>query len=179
MCDWRRLECMDPFILIDILCRFLSIFTAFTFTNFEDFLPLLSLILGIVVTIRLRRSAEAGTSPHLPILMVALIGGVFLPNVGLYFLAREFQAVYGSWPQVMIDDPRGIGDISVGYAGLRQVIPYLHAFSGAWLANALMLFAVARSRLSATQRRSLAAFAIVWLLVCAIAPGNLYAWWID
>ncbi len=94
------------FSLVLLLFRPLLIFLSFDFTDWQDFLPLVSLIVGIGGACLLFHSPQKKATPGLIALMSLLSLWPILPNLGLLFLARELQHLSGHWPQVMADDPK-------------------------------------------------------------------------
>ena len=168
------------FELILLWFRVISIFTGFTFTDIEDFGPLLSLIIGLIAVALVCCKTQEKASYGLIALMVLLSLWPLLPNLGLYFLAREVQARFGSWPQVMIDDPKNLyGHVSPHYNALFHLVDYLEAFSGAWMVIFLSLFFGAKSCFSRTQQRLFLGLMLASVFLVLIDPGNLYAWWMD
>jgi hypothetical protein len=179
---------MGVFALILLPFNLLSVFTGFTFTDVEDFMPLLTLIIGLsgVALIRLSSQNETSqnkASPPLIALLIMLSLWPILPQLGLFFLAREFQSVYGSWPQVFVDTPWTLSGepqkVSPQYSALFRLVNYLEAFSGAWMVIFLALFLVVMPRLSSNQRRLCLSLMFVALLLVVADPGHLYAWWMD
>jgi hypothetical protein len=98
----------------------------------------------------------------------------------MFFLAREFQSVYGSWPQVFVDTPWDrLGNVSPKYDALFRIATYLEAFSGAWMVIFSLLFFTVRSRLSVLQGWICLSLMFISLFLVLIDPGNLYEWWMD
>ena len=171
---------MDFFALILLPFRVLEVFEGFTFTDVEDFTPLLTLFGGLICAALIGRASDKKVSKQLVLSMTALSFWPILPNVGLYFMARELQSVHGSWPQVMVDDPKNwFGHVSPRFDSLFHLVNYLEAFSGAWMVVFLALFLAAKSRFSTNQRRLFISLTAFSLLVVFLDPGNLYAWWMD
>lgn len=171
---------MGIFALIFLPLRFFSIFARFTFTDAEDFLPMASLIIGLIGTIFIYRSVREKVSAALMFLMLLLSAWPILPNIGLYFMAREFQAANNSWPQVMVDDPKNqYGHTTPLFDALFHVVNYLEAFSGAWMVVFFALFFAMRTRFSLIQQRVVIGLMVFSLLLVLLDPGNLYAWWMD
>jgi hypothetical protein len=171
---------MGVFALIFLPFRLVSVFTGFTFTDAEDFGPLITLLIGLIGVALIGRSAQKKVSPPLIALLLLLSLWPILPNMGLFFMARELQSVHGSWPQVMVDDPKNwYGHVSPRFDALSHLVAYLEAFSGAWMAIFLALFLAVRSRLSGRQRQVCIVLTIISLLLVLADPGNLYAWWED
>ena len=167
-------------LLWTLLFRFVSIFGGFTFTDAMDFAPLLTLVLGLVGVVWICRSLRAKLSLPLFAALLFLSLWPLLPNFGLLFMARELQSVRGSWPQVMVDDPKGLcGHVSARFDSLFHLVNYLDAFSGALMVVFLALFFAVRSRLSSVQRWLCLSSMFICLLVVCVDPGNLYAWWLD
>lgn len=168
------------FGLLFLPFRFLSIFTGFTFTDAEDFAPLLALVVGLVGVVLIRRSAQGKASFPLLSLLLLLSLWPLLPNFGLFFMARELQAVDGSWPQVMLDDPKNLyGHVSPLFDSLFHLVNYLEAFSGAWMVVFWALFFAVKSRLSSKQCRFCLGLMFISLFLVLADLGNLYAWWLD
>lgn len=172
---------MGIFVLLFAPFRFVHIFLGFTFTDIEDFIPVLSLICGLVaVAIMCRRNRLAkAASPVLLALLYILSLWSLLPNVALLFLAREHQAQRGNWPIVLINDPKNAYGLSPLYDGLFHLVAYFEAFSGAWMVIFGALFATVYPRLSMWQRRFTIGLNCFAFLLVVIDPGNLYAWWWD
>lgn len=171
---------MGVVILVFLPFRFVSIFTGFTFTDAEDFAPFLTLLSGLLGVVLIRRSRQDKASFPLNCLLILLSLWPILPNFGLFLMARELQAVQGSWPQVMVDDPKNkLGNLSPRFDALFHVVNYLEAFSGAWMVVFVALFFAVNSRLSSTQRRFCIGPMTVSLFLVLIDPGNLYEWWLD
>ena len=168
------------FELILLPLRALLIFTSFTFTDAIDYAPLLSLIVSFVGIVLIRRSSQSRASFPLLILLITLSLWPLLPNFGLFFLARELQSVQGSWPQVMVDDPKNwYGHVSPRFDALFHLVNYLEAFSGAWMVVFLALFFSVKPRLSSKQRWLCLGLMFASLFLVLADPGNLYAWWLD
>lgn len=171
---------MDFFIFIILLLRATKVFTGFTFTDAEDFTPLLTLFIGLICVASIGLSAQKKASFPLIASMLLLSLGPILPNIGLYFLAREHQAICGNWPQVMIDDPKNaLGHVSPQFDSLFHLVNYLEAFSGAWMVIFVALFFVAKPQFSTKQRRLFISLTVFSLFLVVLDPGNLYAWWMD
>ena len=168
------------FELITLLMRPFSMFFDFDFTNWQDFLPLVSLIVGIGGACLLARTPQKKATPALIILMSLLSLWPLLPDLGLFCLAREIQRLSGHWPQVMVDDPKNwFGHATPLYDGLFHVVAYLEAFSGAWMIVFWTLFFAAKPKLAANWRRIFVGLTLISILVCLLDPGNLAAWWLD
>lgn len=160
--------------------RVLEIFTGFTFADVEDFAPLLSLIIGLVAAFALYRTRNEKASYAILAVMLLLSLWPVLPNISLYFMAREFQAVHGSWPQVMVDDPKNwLSAVSPRFDRLFSLTSYLEAFSGAWMVIFFVLYPILKSRFSLVQRRVLCSIVLAGLFILLADPGSLYAWWLD
>lgn len=160
--------------------QFLSIFLDFDFTDWEDFTPLISLVLGIAGAIYFNTQKKKPPSIAVYVLMVLLAIWPILSNIGLYFLAREYQSLFRSWPEVMVSDPKNVyGNGHVTYDSLFQVVSYLQAFAGAWMANFIALFLANGPRLSATGTRIIWTTFGISMLLYFLDIGNLSAWWID
>lgn len=171
---------MGLFALFLVPFRFISVFTGFTFTDVEDFTPILSLVIGVFGVFLIRRSPTSKATLPLISLLLVLSLWPLLPNFGLFFMARELQSVHGSWPQVMVDDPKNLyGHVSPHFDKLFHVVNYLEAFSGAWMAIFIALFFAAKPRLSPSQYRLCSGLMILSLFTVIVDPGNLYAWWMD
>ncbi len=171
---------MGLFALIFLPFRFLSIFTGFTFTDAEDFGPLLTLVVGLIGVVLIGRSRQDKASLPLILLLLLLSLWPLLPNFGLFFMARELQSVHGSWPQVMVDDPKNkYGHVSPLFDALFHLVNYLEAFSGAWMVVFLAFFFAVKSRLSSKQRRLCLGLMFISLFLVLADLGNLYAWWLD
>jgi hypothetical protein len=89
---------MFLFLWIFLLFRPLTIFLGFTFTDPEDFLPMISLFIGLSCAAFLGCSVGKKASSGLLGSLLLLSLWPILPNFGLYFMARELQIVHGSWP---------------------------------------------------------------------------------
>ncbi len=171
---------MAFFSLMFLPFRVLNIFFGFTFTDVEDFTPLLTLFGGVVCATLISRFPQNKVSKQLVLSMILLSFWPILPNIGLYFMARELQSVHGSWPQVMVDDPKNwFGHVSPRFDSLFHLVNYLEAFSGAWMVVFLALFFAAKSQFSTNQRRLFIGLTVFSLFVFFLDPGNLYAWWMD
>lgn len=153
----------------------------FTFTDWQDFAPLLSLLVGIVGALIIAGSPSKKASPALVGLMSLLSLWPVVPQLGLFLLAREFQRVHhGAWPQVMIDDPKDrLGHTSAHYDGLFHAVNYLHAFAGAYLLLFFVLFALLRPRFSRRCMGLFIALCVDSMLIFLFDPGHLIAWWLD
>ncbi len=168
------------FELFLLLLRPFSVFSGFDFTNWQDFLPLVSLAVGVCGAAMLVRARDKRATSGLVALMLFLSLWPLLPNLGLLFLAREVQHLAGSWPQVMVDDPKNwYGHASPFYDGLFHVIVYLEAFSGAWMIAFVAIFFAAKPKFTVVWRRVFVGLTLSSLLVFLIDPGNLFAWWLD
>ena len=168
------------FELISLLFRPFSIFFDFDFTDWQDFLPLASLVIGIGGACWLYHSTRKRATPGLIALMSLLSLWPLLPNLGLFFLAREVQHLGGTWPQVMVDDPKNwYDDASPLYQHLFHIVAYLEAFSGAWMIVFVAVFFAAKPKFTVGWRRFFTAFTIISVLIFLFDPGNLYAWWLD
>ena len=161
------------FILLPF--RVLSIFTGFTFTDIEDYGPLLTLVVGIVALATMRRQNQKSATLPLMLVMVLLAFGPLLPNLGIYFLATEFQSIYGSWPEPMVDDSHRSGNISVLYSP----VSYLEAFSGAWMVLFVAYCCTLNNRFSERQSKLILGTMFLSLFVVLLDPGKLYTWWLD
>jgi hypothetical protein len=171
---------MGIFALILLPFNLISVFAGFTFTDAEDFTPLLSLLIGLVGVFLIARSPQEKASPSLIALLLLLSLWPLLPIFALFFMAHELQSVHGSWPQVMVDDPKNwYGGVSPRFDGLFHLVNYLGAFSGAWMVVFVALFLVAKSRLSRIQRRLCLSLMFISMLLVVVDPGNLHAWWMD
>jgi len=162
-----------------LLLRVVEIFTGFTFTDLEDFVPLVTLLIGVVGAALLSRSRKKPATKSTMALMSTMTLWPILPTVGLYFLARTFQSVNGNWPQVMVDDPKSQLGSSPQFDDLFYLIPYLEALSGAWMISFLVLAAVLWDRFSRLQRRLLTGLTLFFLAAAIIDFGGLNAWWMD
>lgn len=171
---------MGLFLLMFLPLRVIQIFTGFTFTDPEDFLPLLSVLLGFIGSIIIGYSRQEKVDVSCMALILILTLWPVMPNSGLFFMAQEFRSVTGAWPQVMVDDPRNWqGHVSPAFDALSSCVNYLHAFSGAWMLVYIMVLFAVRSRLSVGQRRMCFVALAGVLLVSVFDPGHLYAWWLD
>jgi hypothetical protein len=170
---------MGLFALMCLPFRVIQIFSGFTFTDAEDFAPLFTLLIGGVGAVLLHQSPQKQASPSLLSLMLVLSLGPLLPNLGIFWLAREFQAVNGWWPQAMVDDPARQFGLSPSFDALSHLVNYLEAFSGAWMVVFLSLFLALQARFSASQQRLIRGLFLFGLIVVLIDPGNLTAWWLD
>lgn len=170
--------------------RVYRIFAGFTFTDVEDFLPLLSLLIGLSGIASIYRSSlairhnastkENPVSRPLYLLLLLLSLWPVLPTYGAFFLALELQSVQGHWPQVMVDDPKGwYESLSPRFDALFDLMGYLEAFSGAWMILFFVLLSVVRRRLTRVQFHLCLAFLGASLLLFVIDPGNFYTWWMD
>lgn len=170
---------MGLFLLIYIVLRIFMIFFGFTFTDIEDYTPLLSLVIGIILTLlicRRREKASAGLTLSLYLLSLWPV----LPSVSLFFMARQLQHVFGAWPQIIVDDPKSwYGHVTPLYDALFHLTHYLEAFSGAWMILFFALYFGAKSRLDPLQRKIIMGLMIVMLIVYVMDPGHLGAWWLD
>jgi hypothetical protein len=171
---------MGIFALYFLIFRVAAIFTGFTFTDVEDFGPILSLLIGLLGAVLIHRAPHKRTSLPYISLMLLLSAWPLLPNFGLFFMARELQSVSGTWPQVMIDDPKNwYGHATPEFDALFHLINYLEAFSGAWMIVFVALFFAAKARLSSAQRRLLLGLTFISFVLALCDPGHLYAWWLD
>lgn len=171
---------MGIFAFIFLASRVVSIFNGFTFTDAEDFLPLASLIIGLIGVVLICRSAREKVSAVLFGALVLLSLWPLLPNFSLFFMARELQAISGNWPQVMVDDPKNwYGHVTPHFDALFHLTNYLEAFSGAWMVIFFALFFAIRTRFSLMQKRAIIGLMGFSLLLMLFDPGNLSAWWID
>jgi hypothetical protein len=168
------------FFYIVILWPIYMIFSGFTFTDFEDYTPLLSLIIGIILTIVICRRRQEKASAGLTLSMYLLSLWPVLPNISLYFMARQLRSVSGAWPQVMVDDPKNwYGHVTPLYDQLFHLTNYLLAFSGAWMILFFALYFGAKSRLNPVQRKIILGLMILMLVISVMDPGKLGAWWLD
>jgi hypothetical protein len=168
------------FVLLFLPYRVMLIFFGFSFRHLEDFGPLLSLTSGLTGAYFIRRSPQEKPSIPLVALLLLLSLWPILPNLGIFLMAREFQAVHGSWPQVTVDNPENwLGLVSPQFDTFHRLVDYLEAFSGAWMVAFLTLFFAARPRFSVAERRSIMGLLLLWLIVMVLDPGNLYVWWMD
>lgn len=168
------------FALILLLFRPFLMFFGFDFTDWQDFLPLVSLIGGIGGACWLTRTPQKRATPGLIALMSLLSLWPILPNLGLFFLARELQHISGEWPQVMADDPKNwFGQASPLYDALFHIVDYLDAFSGAWMIIFIAIFFAAKPKFSVGWRRVFIGLTIISVLVFLFDPGNLTEWWLD
>ena len=168
------------FALILFLFRPFLIFLNFDFTDWQDFLPMVSLIVGIGGACWLFHSPQKKATPALIVLMSLMSLWPLLPNLGLFFLARELQSISGHWPQVMSDDPKNwFGHATPLYDSLFRVVDYLDAFSGAWMIIFVAIFFAAKPKFSVSWRRVFIGLTIVSVLVFLFDSGNLYEWWLD
>ena len=166
--------------LLFLLLRPFSLFFGFNFADWQDFLPLASLIVGLAGAAMLAPKRDKRAMPALVALMVLLSLWPLLPNCGLLFLARELQTMTGAWPQVMADDPKNwLGHATPRYDALFHVVAYLEAFSGAWMLIFPAIFLAAKPKITVGWRRVFLALFVASLVVFVIDPGNLYAWWLD
>lgn len=166
-----------PFIL---LIRVLDTFDAFTFTDLQDFMPLLSLVVGLMGAGIIYCSPKKKASSLLIILICLLALWPILPNIGLYYMAHQFQLHVGSWPQVMVDDPKNqYGHISSSFDSLSHLVVYLNAFSGAWMVTFFALYFASKSRFTPMQRRIIIGLMVFMIAISVLDPGGLYAWWMD
>lgn len=171
---------MDLFLLLWLVGRVFSIFLNFTFTDLEDFMPLFTLIIGIILAFRLNASPQKPASAALIASMLLLSLWPILPNSSLFFMARELQSVHGAWPQVMADDPKlWLGAVSPHYDALFHLTGYLEAFAGAWMVLFLTLFFALKPRFLPVWRRVFIGLCGFSLLVFLFDPGALFAWWLD
>jgi hypothetical protein len=160
--------------------RVFDIFDAFTFTDLQDFMPLVSLIVGLMSAGIIYNSPKKKASLTLIILMCLLACWPILPNVGLYFMAHQFQLHFGSWPQSMVDDPKNYyGQVSSLFDSLSHLVVYLNAFSGAWMVTFFALYFAAKSQLTLMQRKIIIGLMMIILVISILDPGHLYAWWLD
>ena len=166
-------------MLMFLLFRVMQIFTGFTFTDAEDFAPLLTLLIGGICVFLIHRSKREKVSAMLFAALLLLSLWAILPNLGLFFMARELQSVSGNWPQVMVDDPKNRYGLSPQFDALFHLTNYLHAFSGAWMIIFFALFFTIQARLSLLQKRAVIALFGASMLIVIFDPGNLYAWWLD
>lgn len=171
---------MDVFALIFLPFRVMLVFIGFTFTDVADFGPLLTLFIGLSGVALIRRSPQKRVSLPLIALMFLLSLWPILPNLGLFFMARELQAAQGSWPQVMVNDPKNcLGHVSLRFDALFHLVNYLEAFLGAWMVIFLSLFFAAKAHFSLTQRRWYMSLTLLSLFLVLLDPGHLYPWWLD
>lgn len=171
---------MNPFSLLYALFWVFSIFEGFTFTDWFDFAPAVTLAVGTLTASWLGRYRDKQASPALVALLLLLAFWPLAPVVGLYFLAREVVAVQGQWPRVMIDDPKNLlGHTSALYDTLFSLVPYLEAFAGVWLVVFLVLMWRCKPRFSPQV------WGLGWVVmglsyvVYAVDWWGLYAWWWD
>jgi hypothetical protein len=168
------------FFNIIVLLPIFSIFFGFTFTDIEDYTPLLSLIIGIILIILICRRRREKASAGLTISMYLLSLWPVLPNISLFFMARQLQSISGAWPQVMVDDPKNwLGHVTPLYDALFHLTNYLQAFSGAWMILFFALYFGAKSRLNPLHRKIILVLMIFMLVISVMDPGNLGAWWLD
>ena len=171
---------MGVFALIFLPFRVISIFSDFTFTDAEDFGPILSLLIGLTGATLIRRSLQDKASLPLVYSMLLLGLGPILPNLGLFCMAYELESVHGSWPQVMVDDPKNLfGRVSPKFDAIFHLVNYLEAFSGAWMIIFLALFFAVKANFSRQQRKLIVGTMLISLVIVLVDPGNLYAWWMD
>lgn len=172
---------MDFFAPVYWLMWVFSILGGFDFTDWQDFAPLLTLVVGIIGALMIAGSPHNKASPALVGLMSLLSLWPVVPQMGLFWLAHEFQRVHhGAWPQVMIDDPKNqLGHTSAHYDALFHAVNYLHAFAGAYLLLFFTLFGFLRSRFSRRCQWLFIAICVDCVLIFCFDPGNLYAWWLD
>ncbi len=171
---------MALILLIFLLFRPFSIFFAFDFADWQDFLPLASLVIGIGGACWLYRSPQKRATPGLIALMSLLSLWPLLPNLGLLLLALELQKTSGAWPQVMADDPKNwIGHATPLYDALFHLVAYLEAFSGAWMIIFVAIFFAAKPKFTVAQQRAFIGLNVISALIFLFDPGNLYAWWLD
>lgn len=162
--------------------RMVDVFTGFTFTDWEDFAPMLTVLVGLLTAgyLCFHRARQKPISWPLLTSMIVLSCAPLLPNIAIFFMAREFQVTQGAWPQVMVNDPKGfLGHISPRFDHLNNLEAYLEAFSGAWMLVYVCLLVAVKSRLSPVQQRLLIGVMCAALVLCAFDPGHLYAWWMD
>jgi hypothetical protein len=168
------------YLLFTLPFRVFQAFEGFDFTDLEDFMPVFSLALGLVAAISIGCSRKEKVSPVLMLCMALLSLWPLLPNMGLYFLARELKPFGVMWPQVMVDDPRNwLGHASPRYEAIHSLISYLEAFSGAWMVISLALYFAVRSKLTIRQAKTLSGLYLLTVLVFVLDPGHLYEWWLD
>jgi hypothetical protein len=168
------------YLLVVLLMRVFDIFNAFTFTDPQDFMPLISLVIGLMSAGIIYNSPKKKASFCLIILMCLLAFWPILPNIGIYFMAHQFQLHTGSWPQVMVDDPKHqYGNISALFDSLSHLVVYLNAFSGAWMVTFIALYFAAKSRFTPMQRRIIIGLMVLMIAISILDPGGLYAWWMD
>jgi hypothetical protein len=171
---------MGIILLLFLPLRVISIFTGFTFTDNEDFAPLLTLVIGLLCVELIRTYQQEKASLPLGLLMLLLSLWPILPNIGLFFLAREFQSVNGYWPQPLVNTIyQSPEPISPQFDRLYSLVHYLEAFSGAWMIIFLALFFTIKSKFSLLQQRMFIGLNLTSLTVLLFDPGNLYAWWLD
>lgn len=166
--------------VIELPFRLFLVFTGFTFTDLQDFAPLFSLVIGLMGAGIIWNSPPKKASLALIFLMCLLSLWPILPNIGLYFMAHQIQSIQGTWPQVMVDDPKNwYGHATPQFDVLFNLVGYLEAFSGAWMVVFFTLLYGARSRFTSVQWRLFVGLVIIMILIFLLDPGHLYAWWLD
>ncbi len=168
------------FAFIFLLLRPFSMFFDFDFADWQDYLAPLGLIVGISGAALLTRTTQKKATMGLIVLMLLLSLWPILPNLGLLLLALELQKISGSWPQVMVDDPKNwVGHATPLYDALFHVVAYLEAFSGAWMIIFVAVFFAAKPKFSVCWRRVFIGSTVISVLIFLSDPGNLFAWWLD
>ncbi|WP_309714662.1 hypothetical protein [Armatimonas sp.] len=155
--------------------RCFCILGSFTFTDWDDFVPLALLLLGIGLALNTARVPT--WFPRLVLGICALAPA--LPHIPLYFMAREAQIFLGHWPQMMVNDPKWLVGRSPGYDLWNHRVAYVEAYSGALFLVFWALFFALWSRLNIWQRTAYLLLFLAAHLVLQCDPGGLYAWWLD
>lgn len=111
-----------------------SIFDGFTFTEWYDFLPLGCLLMG------LGSAGCSGFSPkpaslRLKTVLAMLSLWPLFPAVTLFVLALQVVKHEGTWPRVMVDDPKNLIGLSATYDFWFHATAYTEAFAGAAMAS--------------------------------------------
>lgn len=171
-----------PLSLLLLWLFLLNPFAAFTFTDAIDFVPG-GMIVGTLAALALRhwRRPYPPAWARLAIILLfsfAVLTPLFL-YVPLHQMAEQAALLIGHWPQVMVNDPKLMGENDAVYQNLRNRCGYAFAFVGWGLWTQIALFLHLRHSLSSRQTRAFFIFsALAWLLFF-FEPGHLFAWWMD
>ena len=152
----------------------------FTFTDAVDFAPIGSLCLLVGWFIALALHPEWRVPKGL---LLALMGALALwplwEYIGLYPLALQAQKMVGHWPQLMVDDPKGLLKHAASYDYWYRFCAYCMAFGGVAMICFLVGMFALKPRLSSFLRTGLWLLCFAGLVVSFFDPGGLIAWWLD
>jgi len=140
----------------------------------------ISFALGIYSAIYLNRHKDKPPSVAFYALMILLAFWPVLGNFGLYFLALEYQHLFGVWPEPMVNDPKhAYGQGHQTYDAIYDIVDVLYGFAICWMILFFTLFCTNWTRLSKIWRITLSAICFATIAAFIWDFGALFTWMLD